>query len=618
MSDFIKTVTGKTVLFIGCIVSGILLVLSIIGACFCLSHEVYTRSKSELFSDMIYEHLDFEARTLIFNSIDNFQVSNSKPNLIYEVKDKTGKLIINEGDFNCELQYDYTYSYKALSDGENITDVYRTYRATDADYIIKFGFKKGLPEKDVYGVTYRFTGFMYSIRFVIYFFGMVTFLAMVGCFIALMCASARRADDYELYPGPLNKLPFDIMMALVIITGIAFIKFCYNSYYETYTLIFAGVIYSNVVLGLCMSVAARIKQKTLIKNTVIFRILNGVWKAVCAVFKFIRELPIIWKTVLGTFIISGIEFYIMVCNLYEPDNLAILWIFYKLITLPIIFYLVIGLKRLAKAGDEIASGNIQYKIDARHMFFDIKKHAENLNNISKSIKLAVNKQLKSERMKTELITNVSHDIKTPLTSVINYSTLIANEECENPKIKEYAEVLTRQSERLKRLTDDLVEASKASTGNIEVELSPCDAAVFISQAAGEYQQKLDKAELTLITKLPNEPVTVMADGRRMWRVFDNLMNNICKYSMPNTRVYLTLEKTDGNAVIAFKNLSRESLDISEDELMERFVRGDSSRNTEGNGLGLAIAKSLCELQGGRLEIDIDGDLFKATITLPLK
>jgi signal transduction histidine kinase len=227
--------------------------------------------------------------------------------------------------------------------------------------------------------------------------------------------------------------------------------------------------------------------------------------------------------------------------------------------------------------------------------------------------LAVDERMKSERLKTELITNVSHDIKTPLTSIINYADLITKEPTDNEKITEYCEVLTRQSERLKKLIEDLVEASKASTGNLEVLLAPCEVGVLLTQAAGEYEKRLADGNLTLVTRQPEHPVTILADGRRLWRVFDNLMNNICKYAQPGTRVFLTLEDTDGQAVISFKNISRCELDVSSDELLERFVRGDSSRSTEGSGLGLSIAQSLTELQNGTLALTIDGDLFKVTL-----
>jgi signal transduction histidine kinase len=220
-------------------------------------------------------------------------------------------------------------------------------------------------------------------------------------------------------------------------------------------------------------------------------------------------------------------------------------------------------------------------------------------------------------MKTELITNVSHDIKTPLTSIINYADLIAREKPENEKIAEYCEVLTRQSGKLKRLIEDLVEASKASTGNLEVNPVPCDASIFLQQAGGEYEEKLEAAGLSLVTKLPDREIMILADSRRMWRVFDNLMNNVCKYSQQGTRVYLSLEAEGQEAVITFKNTSARQLDISPEELMERFVRGDSSRNTEGNGLGLSIARSLTELQGGSFSLQVDGDLFKAILRFPI-
>ncbi len=250
------------------------------------------------------------------------------------------------------------------------------------------------------------------------------------------------------------------------------------------------------------------------------------------------------------------------------------------------------------------------------MLPEIKKHAVNLNSMAAAQKIAVEEKLKSERMKTELITNVSHDIKTPLTSIINYADLISKEENNSEKTKEYSEVLVRQSKRLKTLLEDLVEASKASTGNLEVDLQPCDAQVFISQCAGEYEEKFGQYDLTLITSVPEEPVRIMADGRRMQRVFDNLLNNACKYSMPGTRVYVDLKETDKEAVFTFKNTSKEQLNMTEEELMERFTRGDSSRNTEGSGLGLSIAGNLAELQNGKLRLTTDGDLFKATLSFP--
>ena len=307
----------------------------------------------------------------------------------------------------------------------------------------------------------------------------------------------------------------------------------------------------------------------------------------------------------------------MAASGFESDVISIGWFFEKLLLGPAILYIALMLRKLKIAGDKLASGDITYRASTKGLWGDFKKHAVNLNAVSDSVTIAVEERLKSERMKTELITNVSHDIKTPLTSIINYASLMGTTDPSDPKMSEYSEVVVRQSEKLKRLIEDLVEASKASTGNLEIVPAPLDCCTFVSQTAGEYKEKIENAGLTLVTNAPEEPVMIMADGRRMMRIYDNLMNNICKYSQPGTRVYLTLEVINGVAVTTFKNTSCAELNISADELVERFVRGDQSRNTEGNGLGLSIAKSMTELQGGKFNIDIDGDLFKVTLSFPV-
>ena len=225
--------------------------------------------------------------------------------------------------------------------------------------------------------------------------------------------------------------------------------------------------------------------------------------------------------------------------------------------------------------------------------------------------------MKSEHLKTELITNVSHDLKTPLTSIINYADLLGTQNADPEQVAEYAEVLLRQSKRLKKLLDDLLEASKATTGNLEVNLEPCEISVLLSQAVGEYEQRFEEKQLALIVRQPEESVVITADGRHLWRVFDNLLNNICKYAQENTRVYLTVEKDEREVRIIFRNMSKYPLELSAEELEERFVRGDKSRHMEGNGLGLSIAGSLTELQGGHMDITTDGDLFKVILKFPV-
>ncbi|MBQ7758241.1 sensor histidine kinase, partial [Anaerotignum sp.] len=223
--------------------------------------------------------------------------------------------------------------------------------------------------------------------------------------------------------------------------------------------------------------------------------------------------------------------------------------------------------------------------------------------------------MKSERLKTELITNVSHDIKTPLTSIINYVDLLKKENLEG-QAAEYIEVLDRQSRRLKKLTEDLVEASKASTGNLKVNLVPTDMGELVAQAVAEYEEKLEKAKLEVVINGSKTPVFAMVDGNLTWRVFSNLLSNACKYSQTGTRVYIDIKEESPFVTVSMKNISKDALNIPAEELMERFVRGDSSRHTEGSGLGLNIAQSLVGLQKGKFTLEIEGDLFKAYIKFP--
>ncbi len=241
---------------------------------------------------------------------------------------------------------------------------------------------------------------------------------------------------------------------------------------------------------------------------------------------------------------------------------------------------------------------------------------QNINELNLHLKNSVYEQVKSERLKTELITNVSHDIKTPLTSIINYVDLLKKEACDNGKIKEYVAVLDRQSLRLKNLITDLMDASKITTGNVKVDLAQCELNVLVAQLVGEYQERLEQKNITSVVTMPQEPVYAMADGNHLARCIDNLMSNVSKYALEGTRFYIDISCEEENINIIFKNISRESLNIEPDELMERFVRGDASRNTEGNGLGLSIAESLLKLQDGKMQLDIDGDLFKVTVTVP--
>ena len=329
----------------------------------------------------------------------------------------------------------------------------------------------------------------------------------------------------------------------------------------------------------------------------------------------VLSLPLTWKTAAVLVALMAAELLMLAYDLNEAE-LAV-YLALHILILGAAMWQVLALRKLQQGGENLAKGDFSHPITlSRGALPELKRHAANLNSVQQGIQQAVEEKMKSERLKTQLITNVSHDIKTPLTSIVNYVDLLKKEEMPSDSAREYLEVLDRQSQRLRKLTEDLVEASKASTGNIPVSLAPTDLNVLLSQVCGEYQQRLEKQVLEPVLSLCEPGAAAMADGRLLWRVLDNLMSNICKYAMPGTRVYLTTEREGDTARMVVKNISRYPLNISADELTERFVRGDSSRSTEGSGLGLSIATSLMSLQGGDFRLTIDGDLFKVTLTLP--
>lgn len=319
---------------------------------------------------------------------------------------------------------------------------------------------------------------------------------------------------------------------------------------------------------------------------------------------------LMWK--LALILIVGF-WMLMVLVLSGEGGAALLMLFYTFVFCPFILYIGWEYRKQTKVCSELAKGNVDAKVDTKHMIWDLKTQGENINAIADSINLAVEERMKSERMKAELITNVSHDIKTPLTSIINYVDLLSKEEIESEKAKEYIEVLSRQSDKLKRLIVDLIEASKASTGNLEIHAEEIDVRMALLQVTGEYEEKLQQAGVELLLHIPEEGIMIQADGRYLFRIFDNLMTNIKKYSLNHTRAYIDLKNEGQDVLIIFKNISKDVLNVSGEEFTERFYRGDTSRNTEGNGLGLAIVKSLVELMNGSIRVIVDGDLFKVEI-----
>ena len=453
--------------------------------------------------------------------------------------------------------------------------------------------------------------------------------AAAGCLAAmllLLCfmlsAAGHRKDSDEIVLSFVDKIPLDVFATgavIVILIPLMLLDGVSLSYNILGYIIFSLCVIWMAVLILIslMSLAVRIKSGTLWKNCLCLRFIFWCWRLVKSFFAFLREMlrtkPLDRR---WTIYIVGallVEAFLMMASEFNEAMLLFLWFVNLALMLGLLIWGINGFIKLRRGAKELAGGSLTCSIDTRYMRGELLEHANDLMNIREGMNRAVAERMKSERFQSELITNVSHDIKTPLTSIVNYVDLLAKEELDNEKAREYVLVLIRQSEKLKKLIGDLIEASKASTGVLAVNSERIELGVLIDQCAGEYKERLENAGLKLMVSKPKEPVAIMADGRHMWRIFDNLMNNVIKYAQPGTRVYLSLGRQGDKAEVTFRNISRDELSQSAEELMERFVRGDSSRSGEGSGLGLAIARSLAELQGGEISLNLDGDLFKVML-----
>jgi len=458
---------------------------------------------------------------------------------------------------------------------------------------------------------------LYGCRGILPWLAAGSLLLGVLLFLFLIAAAGWHRGEDRPRESFVDRIPFDLFTILIlsaetfVLLGIFEPGWSFGAVgitVITLLLILGGLVF----LLWCMSLAVRVKCGTLWKNNLLAHCWRWLVKACKALWHFavrgLKALPMLWRwaAILGAMML--LEFLCV-----AGEGAPLLFLLHLFVLCPAVLYLIWQMRKLRLAAKEIASGNLNTSVDTKGMFLELREHAEDLNAIRDGVNAAVEERMKSERFRTELITNVSHDIKTPLTSIVSYVDLLEKEELGNETAKGYVEVLSRQAARLKKLIEDLMDASKASTGALTVNWETLELGVLLDQAAGEYRERMEKAGLELLVTKPERPVNVRGDGRHMWRIFDNLLNNIVKYAQPGTRVYLDLAAKDGRAEITFRNISRSRLNVSGEELAERFVRGDASRSSEGSGLGLSIAMSLAKLQKGELRIAVDGDLFKATL-----
>lgn len=450
---------------------------------------------------------------------------------------------------------------------------------------------------------------------------LISLIGWILSLVYLTLAAGRREGEDEIYLNFSDRIKTELMIAtfviltseIVVLTGRATSK-----QWDVSGLLVASGTISFIVdtlfLIFYLSMVRRLKAEVMWENSLICWLGRGLSKT-------FRERSVTVQ-VLIRFAVHMVVCFVLAVGTFYFRNMAALLLLLVFCAMEAYMMLRAAVEhyQILKGVEKIAGGDLSAKIDVEELHGEDRKLAEAINNIGAGLLHAVDDSTKNERMKANLITNVSHDIKTPLTSIINYVNLIKREDIENERVKNYVRILDEKSQRLKQLTEDLVEASKVSSGNVKLDMQQIDLVELVCQTGGEFNEKFESKELTIVTKLPHDAVYIYSDGRQLYRVIENLYNNVAKYALEKTRVYVDVQSDGDEAVFSIKNVSEKVLPVdnsSVDDLTERFIRGDVSRTTEGSGLGLSIAKNLTTLMGGRFGISVDGDLFKAEIVLPV-
>ena len=580
-------------------------------------------------TNVTYLYADLDTKKIITNKKEYQNFGDYKANL-KKIK-KLGKYVIVRPKL-ADYESNIDLTEKGDSRAQEWQDAVAGYAGANVkNYVYASGVNTKYPVKDsFYDQNYVFSKYSTGAR-VAACLGLAVMIGYFAVLVFLTLGAGKKEDDEEIHLCRFDRVKTEIAAAgVILVWAVVFMvgvksgtftwdtaskETIYTQNAESYVL--PMVVGGVMALYTCamfligyLSLVRRIKAKILWKNSILR------W---CLVFvkEMFQNIRYLWKAIAGFAVFFMIHW---LTYMIGWDNLNIGWaiILFGIDTGAFIWLVqrTKGTLQIKTGIEKIAGGEVDYQIPTYGLLKGQMEIAEKINSIGEGLETALEKNMKNERLKTDLITNVSHDIKTPLTSIINYVELLKQEKFEDPKIQRYIEVLEQKSQRLKTLTEDVVEASKVSSGNITLEFMNLNFVEMIQQTSGEFEEKFKARDLEEILNLPNEGIVIRADGRRLWRVLSNVYNNAAKYAMQGTRVYADLEKKDGMACFSLKNISEQPLNIQADELTERFIRGDVSRSTEGSGLGLSIAQSLTEMQGGIFELYLDGDLFKVTIKFP--
>lgn len=560
-----------------------------------------------------YEYKNF--KYLIIDNKNSVAYTNVEHTMftdsIEEIKERLAKNSIywnyEKGNVNTSIEklkleeIRYKSIYKSIDDAKNFS----VYTSLENDLTYYDQYRTNKTVFDMAQILYKPALYLLPLSIVA-----VLVLLIMNCFLI-----GLRNEKGEVILNAFDKTPLLVALIILFILSMIGCGFLIALTSENLTLILSGTAIGAVIVYISFvffleTIIKRIKSKTLFRNTITYRILRWIKSLITSMTRNANMTVKLILIFIAFGILNIIGFGLSINN--EPIGFFILiaiWVY----AFAKMHQWLVRYIEIKDAINEIYIGNTEVHLDEKRYKGSLNSMAIQVNDIAGGLSNAIQEKLKSERLKTELITNVSHDIKTPLTSIINYVDLLKKEKMPNEQAEEYLNILDNKSQRLKRLTEDLVEASKASSGNIKLNIEKLNVNELLKQVSGEFEDKFKSRNLEEVMSLPEKNVYINADSRYMYRILENMYSNISKYAMDNTRVYIDVIPNNNRITIQMKNISKEKLNISTEELMQRFVRGDSARNTEGSGLGLSIATSLTTLQGGTFNIYLDGDLYKVII-----
>ncbi|MBQ4243995.1 MAG: HAMP domain-containing histidine kinase [Clostridia bacterium] len=563
--------------------------------------------------------------------------NRERSNIVFAVRSEEGGLILSNLLDNDNFNPDTDAEYKSVKPLNICTESGENAQGTITLYL-----RKGLPANDSFRLAMTLIKTANIVKYPLLVMLVIFLLAAIIDLGMIMSSIGRRSGDStdDTPTRFIDRIPFDLMVIimsaivafivmLMVLTSVADIKKT-NLVLWNAVILILSLVFSSVLLLFSITLATRIKYGHVYRNTLVFRIISGIRKKAGKKNDGYFKVPFIGKVIITISIMALLElmvtlFFMFNYRTHENELLsefkflyyAIFQVFVTVVLASLFFMMALNLYHLRVSSKKLAHRNFDYTDDTTILFGDFREISNDFEFIRDDMIKAMEEKNKSVQLRNELIANISHDIKTPLTSIINYADIVSSGGCDEEELKNYLGVISHQSEKLNDLLQSLIEVSKISTGQIEANFESLDIGLYLSQVIEEFAPAFDKKGLTADISTPDESVIISCDSSMLWRVFENLLNNIVKYAMPDTRVYFEIGKADGRAVISIKNMSAQKITLSAEELLQRFKRNDKSRSTGGNGLGLSIAKSFTEFQNGTFGIEIDGDLFKSILTFEL-